>query len=394
MKAFLSATYVDLRDHRRAAVEAIQRAGHEAVTMETFGARPEEPTTACLRELEKCNLIVGVYAHRYGFIPPGQKTSITEQEYEHARRTGRPVFSFLVADDYPWPPKYIDSEPGRTQLVEFKERVCNQVVRDVFTTPDDLAFKVAAAVGRYAVRERAGTLGVELKTSLGSADLNARGLVQGRSLSDAPEDTRNRVLRLLNELRDTVDTLPESTGPESVIDPDAILALAEGLMAQSKWVEAGRELEAYARVRPADWEANNLRGVAFANSRKGVETDLESLRAYNEAIAFFPSGAEPNRWARLFAYRGAMLKRLGRLEESEADLVIAQRHASQDYEIHDIIYNLAGVFAMQRKREQLLEAVRRLSRKRRLLAAIRAHLDDYFEAYRNDEEFLQLIGAT
>jgi hypothetical protein len=394
MKAFLSATYVDLRDHRRAAVEAIQRAGHEAITMETFGAWPEEPTAACLREVDRCNLVVGVYAHRYGFIPHGQKTSITEQEYEHARRTGKPVFSFLVADDYPWPPKYIDNEPGRTRLIEFKGRVSKQVVRDVFTTPDDLAFKVAAAIGRYAVRERAGNLGAELKTSLGSADLNARSLAQGRSLSDAPEDTRDKVLRLLGELRDTIDTFPEPTGPDPVIDPDALLALAEGLMAQSKWIEAGQQLEAYARIRPADWEANNLRGVAFANSRKGFVTDLASLRAYNEAIAFFPSDAEPNRRARLFAYRGAMLKRLGRLEEAEADLVIAERHATEDYEIHDIIYNLAGVFAMQRKREQLLEAVRWLSHKRHLLAAIRAHLGDYFEAYSNDEEFLQLIGVT
>ena len=393
MKAFLSATYADLRDYRRAAVDAIRRAGHEAVSMETFGAQPEEPTVACLREVEDCNMVVGVYAHRYGFIPPGERTSITEIEYEHARRRGKPVFTFLVAEDYPWPPKYIDGEPGRTELLRFKDRVCTQVVRDVFTTPDDLAFKVAASVGRYAVRERAGNLGTELKTTLGSADLNAGGLAQGRNLSDAPEDTRKRVLRLLDELRGTIDAYPEPAGQKPVLDPDTLLALAEGLMAESKWAEAGRKLEAYARVKPEDWEAHNLRGVAFANSRGGFETDMASLRACNEAIAFFPRDGEPNLRARLFAYRGAMLKRLGRLEEAEADLVIASRHASGDYEVHDIIYNLAGVFAMQRKREQLLEAVRRLSHKRRVLAAIRAHLHDYFEAYSDDDEFLQLIGA-
>jgi hypothetical protein len=252
MKAFLSATYIDLRDHRRAAVEAIQRLGHEAVTMEVFGARPEEPTTACLREVEASNLIVGVYAHRYGFIPPGESISITEQEYEHARRKRKPVFSFFVAEDHPWPPKYIDGEPSRTKLLNFKERVGNQIIRDVFTTPDDLAYKVAAAVGRYAAKERAGNLGAELKTSLGTADLNARSLVQGRSLSDAPEDTRNKVLRLLGELRDTIDTFPEQARRDPMLDPDTLLALAEGLMAQSKWIEAGRKLEEYARARPED----------------------------------------------------------------------------------------------------------------------------------------------
>lgn len=174
MKAFLSATYVDLRDHRRAAVEAIQRLGHEAVTMEVFGARPDEPATASLEEVERSNLIVGVYAHRYGFIPPGKNTSITEQEYEHARRKGKPVFPFFVAEDYPWSPKYIDAEPGRTKLINFKERVGNQLIRDVFTTPDDLAYKVAAALGHHLVKERVGSLGAELKSSLGNADLNAQ----------------------------------------------------------------------------------------------------------------------------------------------------------------------------------------------------------------------------
>jgi Flp pilus assembly protein TadD len=394
MKAFLSATYVDLRDHRRAAVEAIQRLGYEAVTMEVFGARPEEPSTACLQEVEDSNLIVGVYAHRYGFIPPDANISITEQEYEYARRRGKPVFPFFIAEDHPWPPKYIDVEPGRTKLIAFKERVGDQLIRDVFTTPDDLAYKVAAAVGRYAAKERVGSLGAALKTSLGSADLNARSLAQGRSLSDAPEDTRDKVLRLLGELRDAVDTFPEPSGSKPMLDPDALLALAEGLMAQSKWLEAGRNLEEYARARPEDWEANNLRGVAFANSRVGFETDLASLRAYNEAIAFLPRDIEPNRKARLFAYRGAMLKRLGRLEEAEADLIIAKRNATRDYEVHDIIYNLAGVFALQGEREKLFEAVQQLSAERNLLTAIRAHMHDYFVAYSNDDEFLKLIGAA
>jgi tetratricopeptide (TPR) repeat protein len=278
--------------------------------------------------------------------------------------------------------------------MKFKEQVGSQLTRDVFTTPDDLAYKVAAAVGRYAAKDRAGSLGAELKTSLGTADLNARSLAQGRSLSDAPEDTRNKVLRLLGELRDTIDTFPEPAGRDVMLDPDTRLALAEGLMAQSKWIEASKKLEEYARAKPEDWEANNLRGVAFANSKAGFETDLASLRAYNEAIAFLPRDIEPNRKARLFAYRGAMLKRLGRLEEAESDLIIAKRHASRDYEVHDIIYNLAGVYALQRERDKLLGAVRQLSAKPRQLAAIRAHLYDYFEAYSNDDEFLRLIEGT
>ena len=96
--------------------------------------------------------------------------------------------------------------------------------------------------------------------------------------------------------------------------------------------------------------------------------------------------------ARLFAYRGAMHKRLGRLEEAEADLQIAQRHASRSYEVDDVTYNLAGVFALQGNRDKLLAAVSQLSKESRHMMAIRAHLNDYFRAFRDDEEFLRIIG--
>jgi hypothetical protein len=43
----------------------------------------------------------------------------------------------------------IEAEPGRTKLRHFKDAVQRQLVREVFTTPEDLAVKVATSVGRY-----------------------------------------------------------------------------------------------------------------------------------------------------------------------------------------------------------------------------------------------------
>lgn len=392
MKAFLSSTYVDLRDHRRAAAEALERLGHRIIKMETFGSRPEEPQTACLREVEASDYMVGIYAHRYGFIPAGRAVSITEEEFEHARRTSKPVFCFSVNDDYPWPPKHVEGEPGRTKLLDFKQKIGNLLIRDTFSTPDDLAYRVATAVGRYATQERVSSLSGQLKTTLGKAALNPRSLTQGRTLSDVPEGARNRVMWLLEELRSSVADLPAAAGAHPMVEPDTLLALAQGLMAEQKWLEAARRCEEYARIKPQDWEANYLRGVAFANARAGPEKNLASLRAYNDAIAFLPPSTEPNVRARLFAYRGAMHKRLGRLEEAEADLMIAQRHASRRYEVDDVTYNLAGVFALQGNRDKLLAAVGQLSKESRHMMAIRGHLDDYFQAFRQDEAFLRMIA--
>ncbi|MCH8149958.1 MAG: DUF4062 domain-containing protein [Planctomycetes bacterium] len=148
-KTFLSSTYDDLVEHRKAAAEALERLGQQADRMEVFGARPEKPTDACLSEIDKCDLFVGIYAHRYGFVPEGSVVSITEAEFDYSKRHNKPVFCFLVDEDHPWPPKMIEDEPGKSKLRILKEKIGSGLVRDSFTTSEDLAYKVAAALGRY-----------------------------------------------------------------------------------------------------------------------------------------------------------------------------------------------------------------------------------------------------
>jgi hypothetical protein len=149
MKIFLSSTHVDLIEYRRTAAEALERLGQQVERMEIFGARPVEPSDACLSEIEDCDLFVGIYAHRYGHIPGGSMVSITEAEFRHARKHNKPIFCFVVDDHHPWPPEMIESEPGRSKLITLKAEISSSLVRDTFTTPEDLAYKIATSVGRY-----------------------------------------------------------------------------------------------------------------------------------------------------------------------------------------------------------------------------------------------------
>lgn len=149
MKIFLSSTYQDLVACRNAAAEAIERLGQQGVRMEVFGARPLEATDACLEEILASDALVGIYAHRYGYVPTGQSKSITEQEFEYALAKEKPTFCFVVDEDYPWRPTHVEAEPGRTRLREFMQRLRETVVTDSFTTPEDLAFKVASSLGRF-----------------------------------------------------------------------------------------------------------------------------------------------------------------------------------------------------------------------------------------------------
>jgi hypothetical protein len=149
MRAFLSSTFEDLAEHRRAVYDALERLGISVSRMEAFGARPEEPRVACFEEIDRSDIFVGIYAHRYGSIVPGDVRSITAEEFSHARAAGKPLFCFLVARDYPWPADMIEGEPGLTLLAEFKRVVDDVVVRDAFRSPEDLAMKVGTSVGRY-----------------------------------------------------------------------------------------------------------------------------------------------------------------------------------------------------------------------------------------------------
>ena len=113
MKVFLSSTYIDLIEHRKAAHDALERIGQEVGRMEIFGARAEEATSVALDQLEKSDLVIGIYAYRYGFIPEGSEISITEQEYVHAKNKGKPVLCFVVNEEHPWSPKMMEKDAGK-----------------------------------------------------------------------------------------------------------------------------------------------------------------------------------------------------------------------------------------------------------------------------------------
>jgi CheY-like chemotaxis protein len=154
MKVFISSTYADLVDHRVKVAEAVERLGQHGVRMEVFGARSTEARVASLDEVELSEVFVGIYAYRYGHVPAGSPVSITRMEFEHARKLGKPTLCFVVDQEQPWLPRHIDPMPEATLLAEFKEHIGRSLVRDTFTTPLDLAFKVAASLGRHLLQQK------------------------------------------------------------------------------------------------------------------------------------------------------------------------------------------------------------------------------------------------
>src|ERR1700730_17603640 len=108
MRVVVSATYADLKEHRRAVSDVLARLRQEYRGMEFFGSSSDAATPTSLRELDDCDLFIGIYAHRYGTVPPGSDRSITEHEYDRARQRRLPCLLYLVDRNHPWPPESVD----------------------------------------------------------------------------------------------------------------------------------------------------------------------------------------------------------------------------------------------------------------------------------------------
>ena len=101
LNVFVSSTFIDLKDYRSEIINSIRRLSLNDISMENFGARDERPLIECQKLITKSDIFVGIYAHRYGFIPQNQSRSITELEYNHAITNQKPCFLYIVDENHP-----------------------------------------------------------------------------------------------------------------------------------------------------------------------------------------------------------------------------------------------------------------------------------------------------
>jgi hypothetical protein len=51
--------------------------------------------------VDEADIYLGVFAHRYGYVPKGYDISVTEMEYNHAVERKIPRLIFLMHEDHP-----------------------------------------------------------------------------------------------------------------------------------------------------------------------------------------------------------------------------------------------------------------------------------------------------
>jgi len=89
-KVYVSSTVADLTGERRAVLDWLRLARHQAV--DSYVADSDTVRDSCLDDVGECDLYVLVVGHRYGFVPPDGNPgalSITHLEF---RRAGSAAF--------------------------------------------------------------------------------------------------------------------------------------------------------------------------------------------------------------------------------------------------------------------------------------------------------------
>ena len=174
IRVFLSSTFRDLNQYREKVKSALERIDLQVERMEVFCAQPDTPLQVSLREVDRCDLFVGIYAYRYGHIPEGTSISMIEAEFNRAEEKGIPRFAFIVDPSYEGLKKHPDDEPGQTKLENFKRHVESLLTRELFTTSDDLVIKVLTSIFRHLLRLREAELSSLRPTAIPSGGATSR----------------------------------------------------------------------------------------------------------------------------------------------------------------------------------------------------------------------------
>lgn len=93
---YLSSTLSDLAEERKNVIDVLTSAGF--AVKQSYSASEDNLIKSCVDDVAKCHVYVAIIAMRYGYCPPdGSGTkSITEMEYERARKENMPCFIFMI----------------------------------------------------------------------------------------------------------------------------------------------------------------------------------------------------------------------------------------------------------------------------------------------------------
>lgn len=143
---FVSSTFRDLIEERRAALEAVLELGHFPAGMELFPAADDGAFSVVRRVLEESDYYVLILAGRYGSLAP-DGVGYTEKEYALAVERKTPILPFLHAEPEALCAKHTEqTEAGREKLARFRERLVARHHCNFWTSGLELKSKIIVSL--------------------------------------------------------------------------------------------------------------------------------------------------------------------------------------------------------------------------------------------------------
>ena len=149
IKAMISSTFIDLREHRQQAILACWQESIFPLAMEMLPASNMTPLEVSLQLVDEADIYIGIFGYRYGSIPEGDDISISHQEYLNARRRGIPRLIFCMDEQHPLTIKMVDVGDKSKELEELKQLIQKDRVAAYFNSREDLRGKIAASIRHY-----------------------------------------------------------------------------------------------------------------------------------------------------------------------------------------------------------------------------------------------------
>ena len=147
---FLSSTARDLQVYREKLTDVINRLdGFKCIRMEDFGARDQQADDYCRELIKQCDVAVFIVGLCYGSSPDQSDESYTVHEYNEAVDAEVSRLVFLSKENVFYDGYYRESDEQWKRQQAFRARLSQELIRDTFATPDELASKLATALGNW-----------------------------------------------------------------------------------------------------------------------------------------------------------------------------------------------------------------------------------------------------
>ncbi len=141
LNVVVSSTVLDLPEHRPEIRNACLEQEMYPLMMENLPASDAEAISTSLKLVDEADIYLGVFAHRYGFVPKKgnrKRISITEMEYNRALERDIPRLIFLMDKLHPITIESVEMGAGAVKLAALKERLQSDNHVKLFKSPQDL----------------------------------------------------------------------------------------------------------------------------------------------------------------------------------------------------------------------------------------------------------------